>query len=86
MRPDRMGKSKWAKVTPWYYAAKRKRARQWEAMQALVDEIGEARINAWRDAIAATGITTAEACANIEESQRSGALKAIYEMGPVRKF
>ena len=35
MRPDRMGKSKWVKVLPWYYTRKRQPARQAVERQAL---------------------------------------------------
>lgn len=28
MHPDRMGKSKWVKVLPWHYTAKRRRSRR----------------------------------------------------------
>lgn len=35
MHPDRRGKSKWVKLTPWYYTKKRKRSRSAERRDAI---------------------------------------------------
>jgi hypothetical protein len=39
MHPDRMGKSKWVKVLPWYYTAKRRRSRSAERHAAIRSEL-----------------------------------------------
>ena len=39
MHPDRMGKSKYVKVLPWYYTAKRRRSRRDERRSAIVADL-----------------------------------------------
>jgi hypothetical protein len=38
VKPDRLGRSKWQKVLPWYYTGKRQRSRQDAKAEALLDE------------------------------------------------